>query len=162
MAKIEHTGLDAYMKALGRLEQNAKEEICGRAIYQGADIVANSIREQLNAVKPDETFGTSDNPSKAPKTVQLQGLKKSLGISKMRNDSGYLNVKIGFGGYNSVKTKRWPKGQPNLMVARAMESGTSWMRKNPVVRNGTKKTKFYALEAMQDSVEQSIKKIMKG
>ena len=53
----------------------------------------------------------------------------------MRNDAGYINTKAGFDGYGSHITKSHPKGVPNPLVARSCESGTSWMNKQPFMRN---------------------------
>ena len=39
-----------------------------------------------------------------------------------------MNVKIGYDGYNNIVTERWPQGQPNMMIARAAESGTTFMQ----------------------------------
>ena len=72
-----------------------------------------------------------------------------------------MNVKIGFDGYNRVITKKWPLGQPNQMVARSVESGTTWMKKNPFVKRGASKSRRKALEMMRKSVQKSIEKIMK-
>ena len=95
----------------------------------------------------------------APSALILLG---TLGITSMDKDAeGMYNVKIGFDGYNGIKTKRWPNGQPNQMVARAIESGTTWMRKNRFVSKAVSKTKKQALAAMQRRAETEIKKIMK-
>lgn len=160
MAKIEMKGLEDYMIRLSRLEQASKEEICGKAIYQGAGIVADAIREELKRLPTDESFGTTENPAQGIKAVQKEGLIQSLGITSMKESNGFLNVKIGFDGYNKVKTARWPKGQPNTMVARAAESGTTWLRKSPFVRTGVRKSKNAALEAMRNSVDQATAEIM--
>lgn len=86
----------------------------------------------------------------------------SLGIASLQDDgTGYLNVKIGFDGYNDIVTQRWPRGQPNQMVARAVESGTTWMQKNDFVRRAVRASRKRAIEAMKKTVDKGIKKIMK-
>lgn len=160
MAKIEMKGLDEYLIRLSRMEQASKEEICGRAIYQGAGIVADAIREELKRLPTDESFGTTSNPAKGIKAVQKAGLIQSLGITSMKEKDGFLNVKIGFDGYNKVKTARWPKGQPNTMVARAAESGTTWLQKSPFVRTGVRSSKKAALDAMKKTVDEATANIM--
>ena len=87
---------------------------------------------------------------------------QSFGISSMQDDgTGYLHVKIGFDGYNDIVTQRWPKGQPNQMVARAVESGTPWMQKNDFVRRAVASSRKRAIEYMKKTVDKSIQKIMK-
>ena len=79
----------------------------------------------------------------------------------MRNDGGFRNVKIGFDGYNYVKTKTWPKGQPNAMVARSIESGTSWMSKQPFMRKAESSSKSRCEQAMADTINKELTKIVK-
>lgn len=160
MAKIEMKGLDEYLIRLSRMEQASKEEICGKAIYKGAGIVADAIREELKQLPTDESFGTTSNPAKGIKMVQKAGLIQSLGITSMKEKDGFLNVKIGFDGYNKVKTALWPKGQPNTMVARAAESGTTWLQKSPFVRTGVRNSKKAALDAMKKTVDETTANIM--
>lgn len=162
MATITFKGGEEYMLRLSRLENATLTKVCGPAIHDGAEVVANAIRSELQNVPTDEGWGTQDHPVQGPKREQKEALLNVLGITTMRTDEhGMLNVKIGFDGYNSIITKRWPKGQPNQMVARAIESGTTWMRKNRFVGKAVAKTKKQALAAMQRRAEREIRKIMK-
>lgn len=160
MATISFKNGDEYLMKISKLEAALKDEVCGEAIYGAAGIVADEIRKQLEAVPADERYGTSSGPTRGPKAVQKEALLDALGISSMQEHDGYLDVKIGFDGYNGVTTKRWPNGQPNQMVARSIERGTSWMKPNPFVKRGVAATRKRALEFMKNSVDQSIKKIM--
>ena len=70
-------------------------------------------------------------------------------------------MKIGFDGYNQLTTKRWPQGQPNSMVARSVESGTSWMKKQPFMRNAEQSAKGPCEAVMEKTVDEHIKKLAK-
>lgn len=159
MATIQMKGLDEYLIKLSHLEQASKEEICGKAIYEGAGIVADSIRSELNDLPTDESFGTQEHPARGIKAIQKMGLLNSFGISSLRDENGFLNVKIGFDGYNRVITKKWPHGQPNQMVARAAQSGTTWLQKIPFAKTGTQKARKKCLDTMKKSVNKSIDEI---
>lgn len=162
MAKIIFQGGDEYLLKLTRLEAATKEKVCGPAIHDAAEVVADAIRGELQTVPTDNGWGTQANPTKGPNERQKAALLDALGITRMRTDSdGFLNVKIGFDGYNKIRTKRWPSGQPNQMVARAVESGTSWMMKNGFVARAVSKTKKEALVVMQRKALEEIRKIMK-
>lgn len=161
MATITFKNGDDYLFRLSKLEAQAKDEICGKAIYGAAAIVADAIRNEMEALPTDENWGSAENPTKGPKRKQLDGLSQSLGISSMEDDGGFLNVKIGFDGYNDIKTKRWPNGQPNQMVARSVERGTTWMKANAFVKRACAASRKQALASMQKTVEESIEKIMK-
>lgn len=160
MAVIQFKRGDEYLMKISKLEAALKDEVCGAAIYGAAGIVADEIRSQLKAVPSDEGYGTASEPTRGPKAGQKEGLLDALGISSMEEKSGYYDVKIGFDGYNGIKTKRWPNGQPNQMVARSIERGTSWMKANAFVKKAMAATRKRALEFMKHSVDESIRKIM--
>lgn len=161
MANIQMKGLDEYTKALSKLELNTRDKVCGKAVYAGTKVVADAVKSAILSIPTDEAWGTSSNPTSGPQMRQKQGLYHSLGIAKMRNDNGFLNVKIGFAGYNEIKTRRWPQGQPNAMVARSIERGTSFMRATPFVKKTVAAAKSGALETMKKSVDESIEDLMK-
>lgn len=163
MATITFKKGDEYLMKLSKLEAATVEKVCGPAIYDAAGLVADNIMLSLLQVPTDEGFGTSDNPVAGPKKEQKKALYESFGITKMEDDgTGFLNVKIGFDGYNNIKTKRWPNGQPNQLVARSIESGTSFMLKHPFVKEGVSVSRKKAREILKKDVEQNIKKIMEG
>lgn len=163
MATITFKKGDEYLARLSKLDVMTRDKVVGPAIYTAAEIVADEIRDQLNKIPTDEGFGTRDDPAKGPKKVQKEGMARSLGIASMQEDSkGFVNVKIGFDGYNSVKTKRWPKGQPNQMVARSVERGTSWMKGHKFVKKAVAATNKQAVARIKQKVDQSIETIMKG
>lgn len=159
MANIQMRGLDEYTRALSRLDLIARDRVCGKAVYEGAGIVADAVKSAILSIPTDEAWGTSSNPTSGPQMRQKQGLYHSLGITKMRNDNGFLNVKIGFSGYNEIKTRRWPQGQPNAMVARSIERGTSFMRANPFVKKAVSGVRQAVLAAMQRSINNSLREL---
>lgn len=162
MATIQFKNGDEYLMKIAKLEAELKDQVLGEAIFGAACIVADEMRSSLEQVPTDEGFGTSGSPTRGPKKRQKEGLMQSLGIASMQDDgTGYLHVKIGFDGYNDIRTERWPNGQPNQMVARAVEGGTSWMEKNAFVRKAVNASKARAVEFMKQSVDKSTEKIMK-
>lgn len=70
------------------------------------------------------------------------------------------NVKLGFDGYNEVKTRKYPKGQPNQLIARVTESGSPYMDKTPFMRMAVNATRKPALAEMQKVIDEESKKIM--
>lgn len=162
MAKIEMKGLDECTRALSRLSAGLKVEVCGAAIFDAADIVADEIRASIEDLPVDGGYASPNDPLRGPNRLQKEALLSSFGITRMQEDDGIYNVKLGFEGYNAIRTKRWPQGQPNAMIARSIERGTSYIEKTPFVKRAMGKAKGQALEAMQKSVERSIKRIMKN
>lgn len=159
MAKFQFEGVDKLIAQYQKLDKNT-DKVIGKAIYNGAGVVMKNVEKAVGGISTDNRFGTAENPVNGPTTIQKIGLQKALGIARMRNDNGFYNVKIGFDGYNSVKTKRWPSGQPNAMVARSIESGTSWMTKQPFMRKAEQASKSQCEHVMSETVDIEIKKII--
>lgn len=160
MAKITFKGMDEYISKLARLSTNADIQI-KRAVYEGTEVVMKAVESSLNAIQTDDTYYSKSGMRKGPTTYQKQGLIESLGIASMRVDGFFINTKIGFDGYNNVVTDKWQRGQPNNMVARSVESGTSWMRKQPFMKRAVNQSKKACEEKMKISLDESINAIMR-
>lgn len=159
MAKIDFKGIDDYAKALGTLWKES-ENIIKKAVYEGADIVANEIKQGLRSIPVDERVGAEENPVTGVGRRQKADLINGFGLSPMENKDGYINTKAGFDGYGSIKTKKYPKGQPLAMLMRSVESGTSFRKKTPVIRKAVTRARKPAEAKMAETVETEIKKIM--
>lgn len=140
-------GLEEYLATLGNLETHA-EGMIKYAVYPAAGIVADAVRSEIAAI-----------PTRAPRgsdgilADQRRGLYDGLGISSFQNEGGYINVKIGFDGYNDHKTEKYPHGQPNAMIARSINSGTSFSQKYPFVDRAVRKSKKQAEDTMKIQID---------
>lgn len=161
MAYIRFSGLEEYERKLSQLERAYREQIAGKAIFAGSAIVADAIKRGIEGLPVVTGYGTQASPLPGGVTaVQKQGLKDGLGIAPMQDDRGYLNVKIGFDGYNRTKTEEYPNGQPNQLVARGVESGTSWKQKKPFIRPAINASRKEAEQKMAEVIDEEIQKLM--
>lgn len=165
MATIQFKGLEEYELKLSKLESRS-EEIAGKAIYAGAKIITDEIRENIQALKAEpDIAGLKAYKDKTPAPLTRKakdGLLDSLGITPLQEENGFYNVKIGFDGYNALKTKKYPKGQPNQAIARSVESGSSIAEKRPFVRPAIAAKKKPAEQAMADVINSEAENIMEG
>lgn len=165
MAKIKwEKQLEDYASRIERIGSRSGE-ICGKAVYEMASIVADKIRSNLEAIHADpdtEGLAAWKEKRKAGLTYsEKQGLLDGLGISKLEDDNGYLNVKIGFDGYNRIKTRKYPNGQPNVLIARSLESGSTVRDKHPFVRTAVNAARAEALKACEKIIDEEMQKIIK-
>ena len=154
LAKMTIKGLDEYAKMLDRMGRQAPE-ISKKAVYAGADMVANEIRKNLEQNIRDPMYvGKNKNKEYAVKQRRSTGeLEQSLGIAPITTDkNGNTNTKVGFSGYDDNHT-------PNVLKARAMESGTSTLRKRPFVRPAVNAVKKLAQQEMGAVIDKEIAKI---
>lgn len=156
MAKwIVGKGLDNYIAYLQSINA-VTDEMIGEAVYDMAKVVADRVRaniEALPAVSNEANIATYREGYSRLSEPEKQGLMDGFGVSPLQDDSGYRNVKLGFDGYNSVKTKKYPQGQPNVLIARVTESGSSYRQKTPFIRTAVNASRKEALEKGREAVD---------
>lgn len=148
MAKFKCEGIELYIDQLQKLGDRTAS-VMKKGTYDGAAIVADEVKKRLRSVirHPDESTGALIN---------------SMFLAKIESSKGYTYTEIGFAGYDPSRepSKGYPHGVPNVIKARAMESGTSKQRKTPFIRPAFNAAKEKCMEAMQKTVDNEIKKIM--
>ena len=152
-------GIDEYIAQLQRLE-GYSDRVVGRSIYEGAKIVADEVRKGIDSLPIREEY-IKDQATRGVTKTQKKGLQDGFGISTKKTDGTFVNVKLGFDGYNDTHTKKYPKGQPNAMVARFVESGNSYHIKTPFIGPAVNRSKSRAEDKMKLVVDQEIQAIMK-
>lgn len=154
MAKAKVVGLDMFLDDISKMG-NGFEEVAGRAIYEGARILADEVRVEMSGIPLDDgnAYGTERHKMRGLKYPQKKGLLDSFGIAKMQKNGNVYDVKMGFDGYNSVSTSKYPYGQPNALIARALESGTSFRAKIPFLTRAYNRAKKYSEEEMKTVFE---------
>lgn len=164
MAKITLRSTDAtailtQMSTLG----NRTDDICKQAIYAGAQILVDQIRANLDALPTDKfRFLQDGDQFTGVPEMYKRDLQEDLGIAPMQVDfDGNWNTKIGFEGCGILETNTYPIGVPLVMLARAVESGSSYRAPTPFVRPAISKARSRAQKAMAQKVEGEIKKLMK-
>lgn len=138
MAKFEFRGIEQYTESLHRIGGQNAVKVLKYAVYPGAAVVADAIREAAERYK------------------DTGELLSSIGLANMRNDDGYVNTKITFAGYDK-------KGVPNALKAAALESGTSRGQKaTHFISKATKGATDRAISEMSKALDEKLEQIMEG
>lgn len=160
MATFLFGGLEEYARKLSDLALRSRD-VGEQALYAGASVLADQIRHNLEAVPTIPNTSADEPYTSGVPEGQKQALLDGFGISGLRDDDGYLNLKLGFDGYNNIKTRKYPKGQPNAMIAASVESGSSVQRKFPFVRPAINQKEKECIDAIAAVIDKEIAKIMK-
>lgn len=155
MPSLKFNGIDNYISTLESLQGDIQPDI-GKAVYAGAAVVADAVRQSIQSLPIENRHGSPSHMLGGVTKGQKAGLLAGFGISKMKVEGDYYNVKLGFDGYNSVKTKKYPKGQPNALVARSVNSGTSIRRKTRFVDKAVNSAKAQAEAAIAEALDKAI------
>ena len=134
MAKFVADGLYQYEKLLAELGQDV-EKMAKFAIYPAA----GDVLEELKAATPRDTGD----------------LRNSEVLTKFVTEGGQVYTAVVFDGYDR-------NGVPNSLKARAIESGTSRMKKQPFIRPTVNRIRERVIEKINDGIDEYIEKLMGG
>lgn len=154
---MEFEGVDAYLKELEALSAES-EEVCKRALYQGAAVMASAIKAEMSKI-PDRSWHSGRIASGLTEDEKAD-LSSGFGISKMRNADGVIDVKLGFNGYGH-KTRKYPSGVPVPLIARSICKGTSWLQKYDFVGKAERSAKASVESKIQTTFDQELEKLTK-
>ncbi len=136
MASFKYSGLDDYIKSLERIGPKGSVGVLKYAVFEGAKIAADALREEI-----EMNHSASGD------------LARSLTLTKMRNESGYINTSISFAGYDH-------KGVPNALKAAVLESGRSDRKGTHFISKTLKSVRPAVEEAMSNALDKKIEEIM--
>lgn len=171
MPKMKIDGIDEYMATLRKVSDNT-QDVLKKAVYEGASVSASELKRQVEAlpsvndnynlvVYANKKSGKRDTAKYKLSATQKKGLLNSLGIAPFNVENGVIDTHIGFDGYNNIKTKKYPQGQPNILIARVVESGSSYFNKTPFIRKAIKNSKKKTEEVMTNVINEEINRLTK-
>lgn len=165
MAKIELDGFETYISQLTALKADSLKT-CKAIVYPGAAILADAMRSEVAGLatitdtKAKNNY-QHNNVNAHLSVSQKAGLVESLGITPIGRDrKGMIQCSVGFSGYNGVRTQKHPEGQPNAEVARSLEKGTSYLKRDAFATRAVKAARSAAEAAMQSEADTQIQRIM--
>lgn len=159
MAKVKTTGLNETLKMLESIERNT-DEILEDVLREGAMIAADEMRSQISKLRTSDEY-EGGNGKRYAKKSDVQGLLDSLGFAPVRFNNTVVDSNVGFDGYNNNKTKKYPKGHANRMVANAINRGTSFMIAQPFINRTKKAAEAKCNQEMQKKLDEEIQKLTK-
>lgn len=160
MAKANVKGTEDVSKMLVALGK-AGDAIGKMAVYDGAAVIADEIRKQINALPEQDFKYLKDGEQFGVITPQdKEDLANSLGIDQIERAAEGIRTVVGFAGYGSHPTKKYPKGLPMPLLARAIESGSSVRAKRPFVRKAVNAKRKVAKQKMIETGERLIQQTL--
>ena len=148
-------GLDGIGEMLGALEEQA-EGVAARGLYEGAGIMASAIVQAAQGIQTEKFQGKRDSRKPSPEEKEIV-MAASVGIARFEKNGSEVNTSIGYQntGYAELagKTVAVPK------VVSAINSGTSFMKKQPFVRKARTKATAQAVAAIRQSIEAAFDEI---
>ena len=155
---MDISGMEELEKRLGQLETEKAQGIASVALYEGARVTADAVGQAVQGIatkrfKYPAPPGKQRMPSPEEKAL-LESARK--GVAKFRKSPMNVNTSVGFqnSGYGMLKGKR----VPIPMIANAINSGTSFMKRQPFFRRATSKNGA-AEAAIENKLREEIEKL---
>lgn len=157
---IYFEGIEEYRQKLLTLGKQV-DAIAKMAVYDGANVVTDAMRQEIHnlpEVKEFYLYEKKLTPIRGITKKQKAGLLKGLGLAKMDERGGMISTKVGIAGYNSVRTKKYPKGQPNAMIARSVLRGTSYRLRDDFTGRAVRKSRQNCEKQIETTILKEIEK----
>lgn len=154
-------GMDALSEMLSELEDKAPA-VAARALYEGAGLMADAVNQGVASIKtePFRWAARSRGETRLPSPEEKEIVQAAAaGIAKFDKNGSEVETSVGFrnSGYAELKGKMVPIPR----IVNSINSGTSFMRKQPFVRKAASGASNRAIEAMQKRIEEEFEAIGK-
>ena len=149
-AKID--GMEEISEMLTRLEEDAPKAAAA-GLYDGAGVMAKEIEKSLSGIRT-APFKYTKLGTRLPSPEEVGAIRGAIGVAKFDRNGTEVNTSVGFGnaGYADVAGKQKAVAQ----VANAINSGTSFMTKQPFFRRGASAGAKLAEAAIIKTIEQRL------
>ena len=147
---MEIDGMAEVSEMLTKLEEDAPK-IAAKALYEGAGIMADEIKKGAESIRTAPFKYAREGtrfPSPEEKEIVMQA---GVGIAKFNKEGAEVDTSVGYrnAGYADLNGKQ----KPIPVIVNAINSGTSFMTKQPFVRKAASSGGKKAMEAMKTAIE---------
>lgn len=151
-------GIEELSQMLNALGEQA-EEVASRALYKGAGVMANAYSAAAKSIRTEEFRYAFNGMKRDPSPEEKAALEGKTGIARFDKNGTEVNTAVGFSGagYVTIGGKR----KAVRKIANAINSGTSFMNKQPVFRRAATQARNAASAAILEEADAQIKKITK-
>ena len=155
-------GVEELQKMLKKLGDNA-QRAAATGLYDGAGVMADEIKDHAKNI-PTAPFHYAVFPPTIRRDVspeEKEVVQNGIGIARFnKSGGGNVTTSVGYGrsaGYAMMAGRR----KPIPLIANAINSGTSFMRKQPFFRHAVSEGTRPASEAMQRKIEDILEQMTK-
>ena len=153
---IHIEGLDELTRKMDKLGEKA-QKVASEALYEGAGVMADQVSQAVHGIATEPfkyaAGGRKRKPSPEEKAI-LEGAKK--GVARFRKTGTEVQTSVGMqnSGYGNLNGKTVPIPK----IANAINSGTSFMKKQPFIRQAVSQSAGRAQEAIEEKIRELVDK----
>ena len=152
-------GMVEISELLDKMEKQAPK-VASKALYEGAGIMAEEIKQQAQEIKTAPFKYAKDGqrlPSPEEKEIVIAA---GMGIAKFDKNGTEIDTSVGYrnAGYADLNGKK----KPIPVIVNAINSGTSFMNKQPFIRKAANSGGKKAIAAMKETIEAEFEAMSKN
>ena len=152
-------GMVEISELLDKMEKQAPK-VASKALYEGAGIMAEEIKQQAQEIKTAPFKYAKDGqrlPSPEEKGIVIAA---GMGIAKFDKNGTEIDTSVGYrnAGYADLNGKK----KPIPVIVNAINSGTSFMNKQPFIRKAANSGGKKAIAAMKETIEAEFEAMSKN
>jgi len=158
--KISTSGMDDLLDKL-KETGDAAGEIAAAGLYEGAGVVADSVSKAVRGIATEPFRYAAGGKKRLPSPEEKEVIEKApKGVAHFRDNGGSVNTSVGLNaaGYGNVAGRTKPVG----LIANAINSGTSFMSKQPFYRQAVSQSKGQALGKIETKLREEIDNKLSG
>ena len=151
-------GIEELSRKLNTLGDKA-EEVASRALYAGAGVMADAYSQAAGSIRAAPFRYVFNGQKRDPSPEEKAAVQGKTGIAKFSKNGSEVNTSVGVGarGYVNIGGKQ----KAALMIANSINSGTSFMNKQPVFRRAATQGAGPASAAIAEAADRLIDEITK-
>lgn len=157
--EMKAEGMEEISRMLEQLE-SAAPAAASRGLYEGAGEMARAIKTEAQTIKTD-LFHYAIWITRLPSPEEKAAVNAAAGsgIAKFEKNGTEVQTSVGFGkaGYAEINGKLKPIAQ----IANAINSGTSFMNKQPFFRRAVNRGSRKAEDKIVKSIEGTLDALIK-
>ena len=150
--EMQAGGLSEISEALEKLAEDAPKA-AAQGLYEGAAVMVDEVRKSIEEIRTEPfhyaVFPGTTTRLPTPEEKEIV-MKASAGIAKFDKDGTEINTSVGFrnAGYAELRGRT----VPIPVIVNAINSGTSFMKKQPFFRKAATKGAPKAIKAMTSKI----------
>ena len=157
---IRTDGIEELGAMLAKLNDKAQDVASG-ALFDGAGIVADAFRTAVNSIRTAPFKYAPPGKTRLPSPAEKEALLGKSGIATFDKTGEEVNTLIGISGAAGYADVAGHTKAVRL-IARSINSGTSFMQKQPVFRKAKSTSSGPAKAAIVSKAEEMFNEIIGG
>lgn len=153
---LEVSGMDELLRRMDQLGEKA-QGAAASALYEGAGVMADAVSQAVQGIATEPFRYARNGQKRKPSPEEKAVLTNArIGIAKFRKSQTDVNTSVGI--QNSGYGELAGKTVPVPLIANAINSGTSFMEKQPFFRKATSR-KAAAEAAIENKLREELDKL---